>query len=201
MSKRPDPQTAAEAEPKPAAAEPAAPKSLDELAAEGDEMDAAADHLEAELESLRGEHDDMKNRLLRALADTENMRKRAERDRKEAEQYGATRLARDLLSVHDALRRALDAVSEEQRAQNAALLEGIDLTMRELVNVFGRHGLSVIDPKVGDRFDPAVHQAMFEAPLPGTRAGDIIQVATQGFMLHDRLLRPAQVGVSSMPAS
>jgi molecular chaperone GrpE len=188
MSDRPDPQTAE-------------PKSLDELALEGDEMDVAAQALEAELESLRAEHEDMRNRLLRALADAENMRKRAERDRKEAEQYGGTKLARDLLPVYDAMSRALETVSEEQRQQNAALLEGIDLTMRELVNVFGRHGMTVIAPQVGDRFDPAVHQAMFEAPLPGTRAGDIIQVATQGFMLHDRLLRPAQVGVSSMPAS
>ena len=196
MSDRPDPQTADDRQ-----SQAAEPKSLDDLAAEGDEMDAAALALEAELESLRAEHDDMRNRLLRALADAENMRKRAERDRKEAEQYGSTKLARDLLPVYDAMSRALDTVSEEQRAANAALLEGIDLTMRELVNVFGRHGIKVIAPQVGDRFDPAIHQAMFEAPLPGTRAGDIIQVATQGFMLHDRLLRAAQVGVSSMPSS
>ena len=196
MSDRPDPQTADDRQ-----SQAAEPKSLDDLAAEGDEMDAAALALEAELESLRAEHDEMRNRLLRALADAENMRKRAERDRKEAEQYGSTKLARDLLPVYDAMSRALDTVSEEQRAANAGLLEGIDLTMRELVNVFGRHGIKVISPQVGDRFDPAVHQAMFEAPLPGTRAGDIIQVATQGFMLYDRLLRAAQVGVSSMPSS
>ncbi|EYD74144.1 Heat shock protein GrpE [Rubellimicrobium mesophilum DSM 19309] len=164
-------------------------------------MDAAAQHLEEELEGLRAEHEDMRNRLLRALADAENMRKRAERDRKEAEQYGGSKLARDLLPVYDAMSRALETVTEEQRAANAALLEGIDLTMRELVNVFGRHGIKVVTPKVGDRFDPAVHEAMFEAPLPGTRAGDIIQIAAEGFMLHDRLLRPAKVGVSSMPAS
>jgi molecular chaperone GrpE len=200
MSDRPDPQTASPAsdDRKPQGAEP---KSLDELALEGDQMDVATQALEAELETLRTEHEEMRNRLLRAFADAENMRKRAERDRKEAEQYGGTKLARDLLPVFDAMSRALETVTEEQRAANAALLEGIDLTMRELVNVFGRHGMTVIAPQVGDRFDPAVHQAMFEAPLPGTRAGDIIQVATQGFMLHDRLLRPAQVGVSSMPAS
>ncbi len=73
--------------------------------------------------------------------------------------------------------------------------------MRELSNVFAKHGLTTISPKPGDRFDPAVHQAMFEAPVPGTKAGDIIQTMTDGFMLHDRLLRPAQVGVSSTPAS
>jgi molecular chaperone GrpE len=75
------------------------------------------------------------------------------------------------------------------------------LTMRELINVFRKHGIEPITPEVGDRFDPQIHQAMFEAPLPGTTAGDIIQVSAEGFMLHDRLLRPAQVGVSSMPAS
>ena len=77
----------------------------------------------------------------------------------------------------------------------------VELTLRELSNVMSKHGITTISPAVGDQFDPQLHQAMFEAPLPGTRAGDIIQVATQGFMLHDRLLRAAQVGVSSMPAS
>ncbi len=177
------------------------PLSLDDLAAEGDAMDLAADAALVEIDALRLERDELKDRMLRVLAETENMRKRAERDRREAESYGATRLARDLLPVYDAMRRALDAVTPEARAENAALLEGIDLTMRELVSVFSRHGLTVIAPQVGDRFDPAVHQAMFEAALPGTRAGDIIQVATEGFMLHDRLLRPAQVGVSSTVGS
>jgi molecular chaperone GrpE len=176
-------------------------KSLDDLAAEGDAEDQAHADLLDELDALRAERDELKDRVLRQLAETENVRKRAERDRKEAENYGATRLARDLLPVYDNLRRALDAVTPEQREQNAALLEGIDLTMRTVVSVFSKHGITVIAPQVGDRFDPAVHEAMFEAPLPGTRAGDIIQVATEGFMLHDRLLRPAQVGVSSMPAS
>ncbi|TNC48152.1 nucleotide exchange factor GrpE [Rubellimicrobium rubrum] len=191
MSDRPDPQTLASED----------LRSLDDLAAEADAEEQAHAYLLAELDALRAEREDLKDRVLRQLAETENMRKRAERDRREAEQYGATRLARDLLPIYDNLRRALDAVTPEQREANAALLEGIDLTMREVVNVFSRHGITVIAPQVGDRFDPAVHQAMFEAPLPGTRAGDIIQVATEGFMLYDRLLRPAQVGVSSMPAS
>jgi molecular chaperone GrpE len=79
------------------------------------------------------------------------------------------------------------------------LIEGVELTMRELVNVFGKHGIVPVSPEVGDKFDPKVHQAMFEAPVPGTKAGEVIQVAAEGFMLHDRLLRPAQVGVSSTP--
>ena len=176
-------------------------RSLDDLAAEGDAADQAHADLLAELDAARAEREELKDRLLRAFADTENLRKRAERDRREAEQYGGSKLARDMLPVYDNLRRALDAVTPEAREANAALLEGIDLTMREVVAVFARHGITVIAPQVGDRFDPAVHQAMFEAALPGTRAGDIIQVATEGFLLHDRLLRPAQVGVSSMVAS
>ena len=115
--------------------------------------------------------------------------------------YGASRLARDLLSIYDNLRRALDAATDEMRAQNAPFVEGIERTMREVLNVFGRHGITVVSPEVGERFDPAIHEAMFEAPLPGTRAGEIIQVQAEGFFLHDRLLRPAQVGVSSTQAS
>jgi molecular chaperone GrpE len=134
---------------------------------------------------------------MRALADAENARKRSDKDRREAENYGGSRLARDMLPVHDNLKRALDTLTEEQRAGAAALFEGIELTLRELRNVFAKHGITVIDPQIGDRFDPQIHEAMFEAPLPGTRAGEIIQVSAQGFMLHDRILRPAQVGVSS----
>jgi molecular chaperone GrpE len=139
--------------------------------------------------------------MLRALADAENSRKRAERDRREAEQYGGSRLARDLLPVYDNLRRALDAAGEEQRAAASGVIEGVELTLRELISVFGKHGMTPVAPEVGDTFDPQLHQAMFEAPVPGTKAGEIIQVMAEGFMLHYRLLRPAQVGVSSNTAS
>lgn len=150
-----------------------------------------------EIESLRAERDDFRDRFMRALADAENARKRGERDRREAEQYGGSKLARDMLPVYDNLKRALDAVGDEQREQVSAFFEGVELTMRELVNVLARHGVTTVSPKVGDQFDPQQHQAMFEAPVPGTKAGQIIQVMTEGFMIHDRLLRPAQVGVSS----
>ena len=122
-------------------------------------------------------------------------------NRREAEQYGGSRLARDLLPVFDNMRRAIDAIPEETRETNAAVIEGVELTMRELISVFKKHGIEPISPEVGDRFDPQLHEAMFEAPLPGTKAGDIIQVSADGFMLHDRLLRPAKVGVSSNPGS
>lgn len=155
----------------------------------------------AELDTLRAERDELKDRFMRALADAENSRKRAEKDRIEAQQYGGSKLARDLLPVYDNLRRALDAATEEQRAASKALFEGVELTLRELIAVFTRHGMEPIVPQIGDRFDPQNHQAMFEAAMPGTKAGDIIQVMTEGFLLHDRLLRPAQVGVSSTPKS
>lgn len=150
-----------------------------------------------EIDTLRAERDQFRDRFMRALAESENARKRAEKDRREAENYGGSKLSRDLLPVYDNMKRALEAATEEQKAVSAALIEGIELTMRELVNVFGRHGIRPLTPAVGDRFDPKEHEAMFEAPLPGTQAGNIIQVSTEGFMLHDRLLRPAQVGVSS----
>ncbi|MCF8509917.1 MAG: nucleotide exchange factor GrpE [Rhodobacteraceae bacterium] len=156
------------------------------------------DFIEAdELEALRAERDELRDRFMRALADAENSRKRAERDRREAEQYGGSKLARDLLPVFDNLKRALDATNDETRTQAAALIEGVELTLRELTSVLTKHHVAPIEPAIGEMFDPQLHQAMFEAPLPGTKAGQIIQVMTVGFMLHDRLLRPAQVGVSS----
>ncbi|WP_342077478.1 nucleotide exchange factor GrpE [Yoonia sp. SS1-5] len=177
-------------------------QSLDELAAEAEEpdFDAAAASFD-EIEALRSERDDFRDKFMRALADAENTRKRADRDRREAENYGGSKLARDLLPVYDNMSRALNAAKEGEEKVPEALLEGVELTMRELINVFKKHGIEPIEPQVGDKFDPQQHQAMFEAPLPGTQAGDIIQVAATGFMLHDRLLRPAQVGVSSTPAS
>lgn len=153
-----------------------------------------------ELDALRAERDELRDRFMRALADAENSRKRAERDRREAEQYGGSRLARDLLPVFDNLKRALDAASDETRASASALIEGVELTLRELTNVLTKHGVAPIEPAIGDSFDPQQHEAMFEAPLPGTKAGQIIQVMSVGFLLHDRLLRPAQVGVSSNTA-
>lgn len=159
-----------------------------------------ADGPEAEIDALKAERDEFRDRFMRALADAENARKRADRERREAEQYGGSKLSRDILPVYDNMKRALEAATAEGETASPALVEGIQLTMRELLNVFQKHGIEVIAPEVGDKFDPQVHQAMFEAPLPGTQAGDIIQVSAEGFMLHDRLLRPAQVGVSSAPA-
>ena len=171
---------------------------IEEAAAEENEQnEAEISDEELELDALRAERDAYQDKFMRALADAENARKRSDKDRREAENYGGSKLARDMLPVHDNLKRALETLTDEQRQASAAVFEGIELTLRELLNVFTKHGITVIDPKVGDRFDPQHHEAMFEAPLPGTKAGEIIQVSGQGFMLHDRILRPAQVGVSS----
>lgn len=177
-----------------------------------DEDDFQKDHLEEmaeeevefietvevdELEALREEKNDLQDRLLRSFADLENTRKRGERDRREAEEYGGSRLAKDMLPVYDNLRRAIDAVTDEQRESSKAVIEGVELTLKELIHVFGKHGIEPILPETGDKFDPQEHQAMFEAPSLEVKAGHIIQVMSEGFILKDRLLRPAQVGVSS----
>ena len=177
-----------------------AEEALEEELIDITQEDAQTDEVD-ELAAVTGERDEYRDRFMRALADAENSRKRADKDRREAENYGGSKMARDLLPVYDNMKRAVEAAGDEQKEAAAALIEGVELTMRELLNVFKKHGIQPISPQVGDRFDPQLHQAMFEAPLPGTKAGDIIQVSAEGFMLHDRLLRPSQVGVSSTPAT
>ena len=163
----------------------------------------AEDQVHPDVTALVEERDALKDRLLRAMAEAENVRKRGERDRREAEQFGGAKLARDMLPVFDNLKRALDAGAGQEGAisdAEKAILDGVELTMRELLNIFSRHGITLISPAQGDPFDPQLHQAMFEAPVPTVAKGCIIQVMAEGFLLHDRLLRPAQVGVSSTPA-
>jgi molecular chaperone GrpE len=185
-------------------AEPKEEDFLDEVAdAEADEFLQNLDELEdeaIELDELKAERDEYKDRWMRALADAENSRKRADKARRDAENYGGSKLARDMLPVYDNMKRAIESITDEQKQSASGVIEGIELTMRELLNVFKKHGLEMIRPEVGDKFDPNQHEAMFEAPVPGTKAGEIIQVSAEGFMLHDRLLRPAQVGVSSNTA-
>ena len=145
---------------------------------------------------LEAESAELRDRLLRALAETENVRRRAERDRKDAEAYGGTRLARDLLSVHDNLDRALAHVDDGLRAQAQAFIEGVELTQRELLAAFAKHKIEKVTPAAGEKFDPHKHQAMFEAPIPGAEPGSIIEVMQAGFTIAGRLLRPAMVGVA-----
>lgn len=142
------------------------------------------------------------DQLLRALAELENTRRRAERDRGEALKYGAMSFARDIVGVADNLARALRAIDDTDDAAKAdlpeavqALLEGVDATQRDLMAVLARHKVTPVAP-LGDKFDPNLHEAMFEAPGTGQEAGTIIDVIETGFMMEDRLLRPAKVGIA-----
>ena len=146
--------------------------------------------------ALEAERDSMKDKWARALAEAENVRRRAERDKTDAQTYGGTRLARDLLSVHDNLERAMKSVDDETREQAAAFIEGVELTQRELLNAFSKHKIEQVVPEMGEKFDPNRHQAMFEAPIPGATPGTIIETMQDGFVIADRLLRPALVGVA-----
>ncbi len=141
----------------------------------------------------------LNDQLLRALAEVENTRRRAERDRADALQYSITRFARDMLSVADNLERALAALPEDQRTDlpehTAALLDGVDATKRDLLNIFARHKIIPIQAK-GEKFDPNFHEAIFEAPNSGEAAGTIIDVMEIGYKIGDKLLRPARVGVA-----
>jgi len=171
---------------------------LSEPQPEVEAQDAAAALQEAHA-AFDAERAEMRDRLMRALADLENTRKRGEKDRREAAIYGGAKLARDLIPVYDNLNRALSVTTDETRQQAQGLVEGVELTLRELLSVLGRHGVERVSPQPGDMFDPHMHEAMFEAPMPNTRAGQIIQVMSDGFRMHEQLLRPAQVGVSSTP--
>ena len=139
------------------------------------------------------------DQLLRALAELENTRRRADRDRAEALKYGAASFARDMLGVADNLQRALNAVAEldQDTLPDAAksLLEGVAATERDLIASMGRHKVSPVSP-MGEKFDANIHEAMFEAPGTGQPAGTIIEVIETGYMMDERLLRPAKVGIA-----
>ena len=159
-------------------------------------------HLETEveektLEELKEENKTISDKMMRALAETENIRKKFFKEKKDAEIYGCTKLARDILSVLDNLNRALESVDNEMMEKQNAFLEGIELTKKELLNTFSNHEINELAPEEGEKFDPKFHQAMFEGPHPNIEKGNIIQVMTNGFTIGDRLLRAAQVGVSS----
>ncbi len=155
------------------------------------------DDLETSLTQAMAERDELRERLMRALAETENVRKRAERDVKDAQSYAGTKLARDILGVYDNLGRALEAADEEARKAAGPVIEGIELTRSELLGAFKKHQIDPVEPEIGAKFDPKLHQAMFEAPVEGAAAGTVIQVMAQGFTIAGRLLRPAMVGVAA----
>ena len=179
------------------------------FAAEEDAERAAAAELEAEVEveaetpeistaDFEIEIASLKDQLLRALAETENLRRRHQREREDALKYAAVPFMRDLIGVVDNLRRAMASVSPEAQEADEhlkTLMAGLEMTEKELATVFERHHIVKIDP-LGERLDPHSHEAMFEVPDPETPSGTVVQVVQAGYRLHDRLLRPAQVGVA-----
>lgn len=176
----------------------------DNVAAAEDESAVSG---EPELEQLRAEVAELKEKHLRALAEIENTRRRAERDRLDASQYAVTRFARDMLAVSDNLQRALDHLPTEVRADAApalkAVLEGVEATERQLSATLEQHGVKRIETKDA-KFDPHLHQAIAEVPADGRPAGRIVDVVQTGYVISDRLLRPAMVTVArgeSNPAS
>jgi molecular chaperone GrpE len=151
----------------------------------------------ADIARLEAENAELKDRALRVLAEMENLRKRTEREVTDSRAYAVTSFARDLLTVADNLQRALGSVPEgEDNAALKALTDGVGLTHRELDQVLAKHGVAKVDPQPGERFDPNLHQAMFEVPDPNQPSGVVVQVMQPGFTISGRLLRPALVGVS-----
>jgi molecular chaperone GrpE len=148
---------------------------------------------------LAKEAAELKDRLLRTLAEMENLRRRTEREVADARTYGVTNFARDIVGVADSMERALKALDDELRdkadAAVKALLDGVELTERELLKVLEKHGVIKLEPK-GQKFDPNMHQAMFELPDQSVPAGTVVQVMQPGYKIGERVLRPAMVGVA-----
>jgi molecular chaperone GrpE len=162
-----------------------------------------ADALGARIIALESEIAEHKDRLLRALAETENVRRRAERDREDASRYAVSGFAKDLLNVADNLRRALDSVDPATRAGDEklnTLCQGVELTEQELLAVFDRHGIVKIEP-IDVPFDYERHEAIVELPNTGKPQGTVVQLFQPGYVLRDRLLRPARVAVAKGGAS
>ena len=155
------------------------------------------DENELNLEDLVKERDELKDKLMRSLAESENIRKRALKDRQDAEVYAVTKMSRDILSVYDNLQRALDLAEDILDEKSLPMIEGLELTKKDLLEIFKRNKIEKIEPISGDKFDPKLHQAMMEAPSDEIEKGHILGVLTVGFMIGDRLLRASNVTVSS----
>lgn len=148
---------------------------------------------------LEAEKTDLKEKLLRTLADMENLRRRTERESADARTYAVANFARDMLTVADNFQRAIDSVPADAREAGhpalKALIEGIELTEREMLKTLERYGVKRLDPE-GERFDPNLHQAMFEVPNSEVPSGTVVQVVQTGYVIGERVLRPALVGVA-----
>ena len=173
-------------------------KPADALKAEAQTDGDPGRKLGADLDALLVENAEMRDRLLRTLADMENLRRRTEREKADTARYAITNFARDVLTVGDNLKRTVDHVPAEAAAQDPALktfLEGVELTERELLNVLERHGVTRIEP-LGQRFDPNCHQAMYEVQNADVPEGTVVDVMQSGYAIGDRCLRPALVAVA-----
>ena len=151
------------------------------------------------VEELLRENADLKDQTLRTLAEMENLRRRTEREVKDAKQYAVASFARDMLTVSDNLSRALEALPSETRESAdeglKALLDGVGMTEREMLNQLEKHGVRPLNPE-GEKFDPNFHQAMFEVPNTDLPNGTVVQVVQTGYVIGERVLRPAMVGVA-----
>ncbi len=177
---------------------PDAAAETEQAAAEG-QAEEQADPRDAQIAELAAQLAEAKEQHLRALADAENTRRRAQREREEAAKYGAVGLARDLLNVADNLRRALDSASEKlEDPAVASLIEGLSMVEKELLSVLERHHVRPV-PGVGEPFDHNFHQAVVELPSDEVEPGNVAQVLQTGYVLHDRLLRAGMVAVAKQP--
>lgn len=174
----------------------------DEMAATNDdalEFEQAAEGDFEVLTRLMAENEELKDRALRVAAEMENLRRRTARDVHDARAYAIANFARDMLSVSDNLRRAIDAVPAEAKDGGDAglkgLLEGVEMTERSMLSALERHGVKKLSP-AGEKFDPNFHQAMFEIPNADVPANTVLQVVQPGYSIGERVLRPAMVGVS-----
>ena len=159
--------------------------------------EVADDENELNLEDLVKERDELKDKLMRSLAESENIRKRALKDRQDAEVYAVTKMSRDILSVYDNLQRALDLAEDILDEKSLPMIEGLELTKKDLLEIFKRNKIEKIEPISGDKFDPKLHQAMMESPSDEIEKGHILGVLSVGFLIGDRLLRASNVTVSS----
>ncbi|AZO50963.1 MAG: nucleotide exchange factor GrpE [Mesorhizobium sp.] len=176
-----------------------APEDMEPTEATGERAEGSVDGDYEALVRLLKENEELKDRALRVAAEMENLRRRTVRDVHDARAYAVANFARDMLSVSDNLRRALDAIPAEAKASGdagfKALIEGVDLTERAMLAALERHGVKKLAPE-GEKFDPNFHQAMFEVPNPDVPSGTVVQVVQPGYSIGDRVLRPAMVGVA-----
>jgi molecular chaperone GrpE len=179
--------------------EPAETPSERPEAADEASPEAIARALQAVIEEKDAEIAAMKDQALRALAEAENTRRRGERELADMSKYAVTGFARDLVGVLENLQRALDNIPAEMKETQPAvanLAMGVEMTLKELLGAFNKHGIQRIDP-MGKKFDHNFHQAVAQIDTPDAEVGTVVQVLQAGYVIHDRLLRPAMVGVAA----